>query len=157
MRQSAGAANERKRSATISGRNSSRSRSSLLSSDHILYSEKAGPGQRTRAFWSGLKAGVIEAYQAAAIPICASQSRARDLIYSREKCLGDYFFFFLPAFFAFFAFFAFLAMLPSSPKVGSMQVEHRRAHDSVHHNRKIDTACFEQGKRRAPLRVFEMR
>jgi hypothetical protein len=59
----------------------------------------------------------------------------------------------LPVFFAFFAFFAFLAMLPSSPKVGSMQVEHRRADDSVHHNRKIDTACFEQGKRRAPLRV----
>lgn len=38
-------------------------------------------------------------------------------------------YFFLLAFFAFFAFafFAFLAMLPSSPKVGSMQVEHRRA------------------------------
>jgi hypothetical protein len=31
--------------------------------------------------------------------------------------------FFLPAFFDFFAFFAFLAMVPSSPKVGSMQVE----------------------------------
>lgn len=39
-------------------------------------------------------------------------------------------------------------MLPSSPKVGSLQVEHRRADDSVHHNRKIDTECFEQGKRR---------
>jgi hypothetical protein len=34
-----------------------------------------------------------------------------------------YFFFFLPAFFAFFAFFAFLAIFPSSPKVGSMQVD----------------------------------
>jgi hypothetical protein len=79
------------------------------------------------------------------------QSWARDLICSGEEYLSDYFFFFLPAFFAFFAFFAFLAMLPSSPKVGSMQVEHRRAVDSVHHNRKIDTARLEQGKRRAPL------
>jgi hypothetical protein len=81
------------------------------------------------------------------------QSRARDLICSSEKYFRDYFFFFLPVFFAFFAFFAFLAMLPSSPKVGSMQVEHRRADESVHHNRKIDTVCFEQGKRRASLRV----
>jgi len=31
-----------------------------------------------------------------------------------------------------------------------MQVEHRPADDSVHHNRKIDTASFKQGKRRAP-------
>jgi hypothetical protein len=81
------------------------------------------------------------------------QNRARDLICSSEKYFRDYFFFFLPVFFAFFAFFAFLAMLPSSPKVGSMQVEHRRADDSVHHNRKIDTVCFEQGKWRASLRV----
>jgi hypothetical protein len=81
------------------------------------------------------------------------QSRARDLICSSEKYLGDYFFFFLPVFFAFFAFFAFLAMLPSSPEVGSMHAEHRHADDSVHHKRKIDIACFEQGKRRAPLRV----
>jgi hypothetical protein len=59
-----------------------------------------------------------------------------------------YFFFFLAVFF--FAFFAFLAMVPSVfPKLSSMQVEHRRAGDSVHHNRKIDTACFEQGKRRS--------
>jgi hypothetical protein len=95
-----------------------------------------------------LKACVSEACQAAAISIGVLQSRARDLICSSEKCFGDYFFFFLPVFFAFFAFFAFLAMLPSSPKVGSLQVEHRRADDSVHHNRKIDTECFEQGKRR---------
>ena len=42
--------------------------------------------------------------------------------------LNGYFFFFLAVFFAFFAFFAFLAMLPSViPKVGSMQVDNRRA------------------------------
>jgi hypothetical protein len=103
-----------------------------------------------------LKAGVTEAYQAAAISISACKSGRADLICSSEKYLGDHFFFFLPVFFAFFAFFAFLATLPSSPKVGSMQVEHRRADDSVHHNRKIGTVCFEQGKRRA-LRVRDSR
>ena len=42
---------------------------------------------------------------------------------------SNYFFFFLAVFLAvFFAFFAFLAMLPSViPKVGSMQVDNRRA------------------------------
>ena len=41
--------------------------------------------------------------------------------------MNRYFFFFLAVFFAF-AFFAFLAMLPSVlPKVGSMQVDNRRA------------------------------
>jgi hypothetical protein len=45
-----------------------------------------------------------------------------------EVSLNGYFFFFLVVFFAFFAFFAFLAMLPSViPKVGSMQVDNRRA------------------------------
>jgi hypothetical protein len=102
-----------------------------------------------------LKACVTEAYQAAAISIGILRSRARNLICSSEEYLRDYFFFFLPVFFAFFAFFAFLAMLPSSPKVGSLQVEHRRADDSVHHNRKIDTECFEQGKWRAPFRVSD--
>ena len=33
-----------------------------------------------------------------------------------------------------------------------MQVEHRRADDNVHHNHKIGTARFEQGKRRLLLR-----
>jgi hypothetical protein len=45
------------------------------------------------------------------------KSRARDFICSSERYLEDYFFFFLPVFFAFFAVFAFLAMLPSSPKL----------------------------------------
>jgi hypothetical protein len=96
---------------------------------------------------------VTEAYQAAAISTRDCKAGARALIYFSEKYLRDYFFFLPVFFFACFAFFAFLAMLPSSPKVGSMQVDHRRADKSVHHNRKIHTACFEQGKRRAPLRV----
>jgi hypothetical protein len=42
---------------------------------------------------------------------------------------SGYFFFFLAVFFVFFAFFAFLAMFPSVvPKVGSMQVDTRRAY-----------------------------
>ncbi|QHO75515.1 hypothetical protein ACH79_25575 [Bradyrhizobium sp. CCBAU 051011] len=65
--------------------------------------------------------------------------------------VGDgYFFFFLPvAFFAFFAFFAFLATLPSAiPRLvqckSTLDVHKYR----VHHNCKIDTARFEEGKRR---------
>jgi LysR substrate binding domain len=50
-----------------------------LSSDHNPSLEKgtAGPGQRTRASWSGLRAGFTEAYQAAAISISACKSDAR--------------------------------------------------------------------------------
>jgi hypothetical protein len=63
---------------------------------------------------------------------------------------GYFFFFFV--FFAFFAFFAFLAMLPSViPKVGSMQVDIRRACNRLHHNFKIDIPRFEQGKRAPDL------
>jgi hypothetical protein len=77
---------------------------------------------------------------------------------SKILCVGeDYFFFFLPVFF--FAFFAFLAMLPSAiPKVGSMQVDLDMHKYRVHHNCKIDTACFEEGKQRShrsALRVGE--
>jgi hypothetical protein len=64
--------------------------------------------------------------------------------------VGDgYFFFFLPVvFFAFFAFFAFLATLPSAiPRLvqckSALDVHKYR----VHHNCKIDTARFEEGKR----------
>jgi hypothetical protein len=66
-------------------------------------------------------------------------------------CAGEgYFFFFLPvAFFAFFAFFAFLAMLPSRSQVDSMQVDLDMHKHRVHHNSKIDTARFEEGKRRS--------
>jgi hypothetical protein len=60
---------------------------------------------------------------------------------------NGYFFFFL-AFFAFFAFFAFLAMLPSVvPKVGSMQVDIDMHSFRLHHDCKIDTASFKEGKR----------
>jgi hypothetical protein len=66
-----------------------------------------------------------------------------------------YFFFFLPVvFFAFFAFFAFLATLPSTiPRLiqcKSILGMHRYR---VHHNCKIDTARFEEGKRRSHRRV----
>ena len=70
--------------------------------------------------------------------------------------VGDgYFFFFLPVvFFAFFAFFAFLATLPSAiPRLiqckSTLDVHKYR----VHHNCKIDTARFEEGKRRSHRRV----
>jgi hypothetical protein len=58
---------------------------------------------------------------------------------------NGYFFFFLVVFFAFFAF---LAMLLSVvPEVGSMQVEIDMHRLRIHHNCKIDTARFEEGKR----------
>ena len=61
---------------------------------------------------------------------------------------NGYFFFFLATFFAFFAFFAFLAMLPSViPKVGSCKSTIDMHTFRVHHNCKIDTVRFEQGKR----------
>ena len=64
-----------------------------------------------------------------------------------EVSSNGYFFFFL-AFFAFFAFFAFLAMLPSVvPEVGSMQVDIDMHSFRLHHNCKIDTARFKEGKR----------
>ncbi len=65
-----------------------------------------------------------------------------------------YFFFFLAVFFAFFAFFAFLAMFPSVvPRVGSMQVNIDVHASRVHHNCKIDTSRFEEGKR--PPRQYD--
>jgi hypothetical protein len=67
-----------------------------------------------------------------------------------EVSLNDYFFFFLAAFFAF-AFFAFLAMLASViPKVGSMHKSTIDVHTfRLHHDCKIDTFRFEEGKRRS--------
>jgi hypothetical protein len=68
-----------------------------------------------------------------------------------------YFFFFLPvAFFAFFAFFAFLAMLPSRSHVDSMQVDLDMHKYRVHHNIKIDTARFEEGKRRSDRSALQV-
>ena len=73
--------------------------------------------------------------------------------------VGDgYFFFFLPVvFFAFFAFFAFLATLPSTiPRLiqcKSILDVHRYR---VHHNCKIDTARFEEGKRRSHRRAMQV-
>jgi hypothetical protein len=116
-------------------------------SQPVTRKRKSRTGATARASWSGFELALLKHIKPRQFR-SALRRHAGDLICSSEKYLRDYFFF-LPVFFAFFAFFAFLAMLPSSPKVGSMQVGHRRADDSVHHNRKIDTACFEQGKRRA--------
>jgi hypothetical protein len=77
----------------------------------------------------------------------------------RERCNGPrsypdatrfssngYFFFFLADFF--FAFFAFLAMLPSvTPKLAQCKSTFDMHTFRVHHNCKIDTARFEEGKR----------
>jgi hypothetical protein len=79
-----------------------------------------------------------------------------------QKVLGvgdGYFFFFLPVvFFAFFAFFAFLATLPSAiPRLvqckSTLDVHKHR----VHHNCKIDTARFEEGKRRSHRSALRVR
>jgi hypothetical protein len=67
-----------------------------------------------------------------------------------QKVLGDgyFFFFLLVVFFAFFAFFAFLAMLPSAiPRLIQCKSPLDVHRYSVHHNCKIDTARFEEGKR----------
>jgi hypothetical protein len=54
----------------------------------------------------------------------------------------------LADFFAFFAFFAFLAMLPSViPKLAQCKPIFDMHTFKLHHNCKIDTACFEEGKR----------
>lgn len=66
-----------------------------------------------------------------------------------EASSNSYFFFFLVVFFAFFAFFAFLAMFPSV--VPKKLVRCKSTIDvhkfSLHHNCKIDTARFKEGKR----------
>ena len=70
---------------------------------------------------------------------------------------NGYFFFFL-AFFAFFAFafFAFLAILPSvTPKLAQCKSTFDVHSFRLHHNCKIDTAHFEQGKR--PLHRRDLR
>jgi hypothetical protein len=60
---------------------------------------------------------------------------------------NSYFFFFLADFF-FFAFFAFLAILPSvTPKLAQCKSTFDMHTFRVHHNCKIDTARFEEGKR----------
>ena len=66
-----------------------------------------------------------------------------------EVSSNDYFFFFLAVFLAvFFAFFAFLAMLPSIiPKLSQCRPTIDMHAFRVHHNIKIDTARFEEGKR----------
>jgi hypothetical protein len=57
-------------------------------------------------------------------------------------------FFFLAVFFAFFAFFAFLAMLPSvSLKLAQCKSTIDMHTFRLHHNCKINTARFEEGKR----------
>src|SRR5216684_5680821 len=60
---------------------------------------------------------------------------------------NSYFFFFLADFF-FFAFFAFLAMLPSvTPKLARCKSTFDMHTFRVHHNCKINTARFKEGKR----------
>src|SRR5438552_646310 len=70
-----------------------------------------------------------------------------------EVSSNSYFFFFLAVFFAFF-FFAFLAMLPSViPKMLAQCKSTFDLHElRIHHNCKIDTPRFEQGKRASPSR-----
>jgi hypothetical protein len=65
---------------------------------------------------------------------------------------NGYFFFFLVVFFAFFAFFAFLAMLPSVIlKLAQCKSTIDMHTFRIHHNCKIDTARFEEGKRPSQL------
>ena len=76
-----------------------------------------------------------------------------------QKVLGDgyFFFFLLVVFFAFFAFFAFLAMLPSAiPRLIQCKSTLDMHGCSVHHNCKIDTARFEEGKRRSHRRALQV-
>jgi hypothetical protein len=69
-----------------------------------------------------------------------------------EFSSNGYFFFFLAVFFAFFAFFAFLAMLPSVvPKLAQCKSTIDMHTFRIHHNCKIDTARFEEGKRPSQL------
>src|ERR1700688_368812 len=63
---------------------------------------------------------------------------------------NDYFFVLFDVFFAvFFAFFAFLAMFSSVnfKKLAQCKSTFDMHTRRIHHNRKIDTACFEEGKR----------
>jgi hypothetical protein len=67
-----------------------------------------------------------------------------------EVLSNGYFFFFLADFFAFFAFFAFLAMLPSvTPKLAQCRPTFDMHSFRLHHDCKIDTASFKEGKRPA--------
>jgi hypothetical protein len=67
-----------------------------------------------------------------------------------EVLSNGYFFFFLADFFAFFAFFAFLAMLPSvTPKLAQCRPTFDMHSFRLHHDYKIDTASFKEGKRPA--------
>jgi hypothetical protein len=77
-----------------------------------------------------------------------SKPRTRLDVSQKVMCVGEAYFFFLPVFFfAFLAFLAFLAMLPSTIPIGSVQVDLDVHPYRVHHNCKIDTARFEEGKR----------
>ena len=69
-----------------------------------------------------------------------------------EVLSNGYFFFFLADFFAFFAFFAFLAMLPSvTPKLAQCRPTFGMHSFRLHHDYKIDTASFKEGKRPAAV------
>jgi hypothetical protein len=74
-------------------------------------------------------AGILRRRLPATGPCFEGRNGPQALSECYEVWSNDYFFFFLDVFLAvFFAFFAFLAMLPSViPKVGSMQVDNRRA------------------------------
>jgi hypothetical protein len=89
--------------------------------------------------------GVAEPHQGAAIS--AYDGTRLDVFSAKVLFVSEgYFFFFLPVFF--FAFFAFLAILPSAiPKLVQCKSTSTCIRSRVHHNFKIDTARFEQGKR----------
>src|SRR5271157_4063444 len=111
---------------------------------------KSRTGQHTCESWSGLHFASLNQIKSRQFLPRDGKSRTRLDVFQQRYCVSAkaYFFFFLAVFF--FAFFAFLAMVSSVvPKLSRMQVERRPADDSVHHNRRIDTACFEQGKRRS--------
>ena len=66
-----------------------------------------------------------------------------------RRVVSKTYFFFLPAFFAFFAFLAFLAMLPSVIPSNQCTPRIDVHEERVHHNHKIDSTGFEEGKRRS--------
>jgi hypothetical protein len=118
---------------------------------------KSRTAQHTCASWSGLDLASLNHIKPRQHRLPMARPCTR-LNVSQEVLGDDYFFFFLlVVFFAFFAFFAFLATLPSAiPRLvqckSTLDVHKYR----VHHNCKIDTARFEEGKRRSHRCVLQV-
>jgi len=118
--------------------------------------KKSRTGQRVRASWSGSNLASLNHTKPRQYrPTMAKPGTRLDVSQQSAVCRRLLLLLLTGLLLCLLRFLSFLSHLTlRNPKVGSMQVDLDMHHCKIHHNWKIDTARFEQGKRRSCRRVL---